>query len=525
VSIFFRACFVFFYPLLHTMEDDTNDFARLHTVDTFVVSSETQHHAQRINCGAFWAVTFTDIQDLVCLALPIVLTSIAMMGMELITVAAAAHLGVLELDAAGLARIIANCTGVAPIIGLAMALDTLATQAYGAANYLLVGDIAQRAVVITACVCTPIVVLWCYATPVLVLLGQDPEVIPLAQTYLRWYSLGIIPRAVVEVMCKFLQVQGIVYPNLAIMVVVLAIHGALTYTLIWPMGLGFDGVPLALCLSYVIHITLMLLYVRLSGTWLKTWAKTDPRECWAGWSRRLFQDWGPFLKLGVPGALLVCLDWWAFEIVMLEAGVLGISSMAAAGIVMQLTFMVYMVPLGLSMATAVLVGQGLGAGRPKEARHTARSAVLAAGVWGAVIAVSVFFGLPVFARGFTDDVAVVEHIGTLRPLSGVLCMFDALSVVIAGILRGTGMQAWGAGFTFLGQWGVGLPIGASAAFLYGFGVRGLYAGLLCGVAVVPLLDGLIACRINWSKMSTAAKKRSGSLAPDDMEFPMIPTEY
>jgi len=476
-------------------------------------------------CGEFWAGTWEDVRDLGQLALPITFSAVAMMGMEIISVAAAAHLGVVALDAAGLARVLANCSGLAPVIGLVMAMDTLATQAHGAANFPLVGDIAQRAILISGLVCIPIIALWWNVGPLLHLLRQDPEVIPLAQTYLRWYSLGIIPRAVVEVMNKFLQAQGIVYPTLAIMLIVLVFHGLVTYSLIWPLAVGFYGVPLSLCLSYVFQIALTALYIRFGAQCCRRWTSADPAACWDGVSRRAFQGWGPFLRLGVPGALLICLDWWAFEIVMVEAGMLGIAPLAAASVTQQLLVVLYRGPLGVSSATAGRGGQHLGSGRPAEARRTARSGILANGVVGTLTATAIACGLPLWSRGFTDDPVVAESVAAIRFPVALISGCDAMSVALAGVLRGTGHQAWGAGIMFLGQWGVGLPLGTCAGFLWGFGLAGIYGGLLCGTMLVPPLDGFVVHFLNWPKASVLARQRSGSFGFElsDLSGLVVPT--
>jgi multidrug resistance protein, MATE family len=116
-------------------------------------------------------------------------------------------------------------------------------------------------------VCVPICFLWWTIEPLLKLAGQDPEVSALASTYLRVLSFGVYPLFLFEIAKKYLQAMSIVLPITAIMAVTLLFDIVMTYVLIWPMGLGFVGSPLAMSLSNYMLALLSGLYVsmRLCG--------------------------------------------------------------------------------------------------------------------------------------------------------------------------------------------------------------------------------------------------------------------
>jgi Na+-driven multidrug efflux pump len=37
-------------------------------------------------------------------------------------------------------------------------------------------------------------------------------------------------------------------------------------------------------------------------------------QTWFGWSRDALKEWKPFIALGLPGAAMVCAEWWGFEV-------------------------------------------------------------------------------------------------------------------------------------------------------------------------------------------------------------------
>ena len=90
----------------------------------------------------------------------------------------------------------------------------------------------------------------------------------------------------------------------------------------------------ALVLSHFLALIFLLLYIRLRGLHRKTWD---------GWSWSCLREWWPFLRLGLPGMLMICLEWWAFEIGTVITGVLGRTQLAVNSVLFNTLALVYMV--------------------------------------------------------------------------------------------------------------------------------------------------------------------------------------
>lgn len=256
-------------------------------------------------------------------------------------------------------------------------MDTLSSQAHtGATDPHVAGLILQRAILIMACLCVPVSVLWFYAERILIRLGQTPELAHMAQQYIWIVWPGLLPNLASACMRKYLQAQGANQCVLAWWDVVhltfnlisstsssLGLMRATTYItfIVWPLNLfsnifylrllklGFIGAPLAVCTTYFCNFITTILYIRFA---------TDYRKSWGGWSRDAFRGWTEFLRLGeleerelaekieagkrgaanliitltcmcvritfifnagVPGMLSVMTDW-AFEVCALAAG-------------------------------------------------------------------------------------------------------------------------------------------------------------------------------------------------------------
>lgn len=71
--------------------------------------------------------------------------------------------------------------------------------------------------------------------------------------------------------------------------------------------------------------------------------------------------WWEFLQYGIPGTLMGCAEWWAFELLAIFAGILGTHQLAAQVAVINIIGFIYMIPLGIQFAAAALVGEQFGA--------------------------------------------------------------------------------------------------------------------------------------------------------------------
>jgi MATE family multidrug resistance protein len=75
----------------------------------------------------------------------------------------------------------------------------------------------------------------------------------------------------------------------------------------------------------------------------------------------------------------------------------------------------------------------------------------------------------------------------LLPLAGVFQVFDGTQVVAGGILRGLGETKVAMLVNLLGYWFFGLPVSFVLGFLMGWGARGLWYGLVLGLAAVATI--------------------------------------
>ncbi|CAG8497508.1 14035_t:CDS:2, partial [Ambispora leptoticha] len=393
-------------------------------------------------------------------AIPVLLTYLMQYSLQVACIFSLGHLGSVELAAAALASMYAAVTGWSVAMGAASALDTLCSQAWTSGNPRMVGVYLQRSIIIILLGFCPIAITWWEANNILVLLGQDKELA---------------------------QKAGIMKAGTYVLIVCSITNALLNYALVWyePISLGFIGAPVATSTTYWLMLILLTLYTKY----------VDGYQAWGGWTRSCLRDWGSFLRLALPGILMVCAEWWAFELVALAAGYLGSVALATQSIVLTTASLFYQTPFGIAVSTSNRVGNFLGAGLAGRAKMSAKMSLVLSVVFACVNTSILLVFKNEWGYLFTKDQEVVDMVANILPLCAYFQISDGISAISGGILRGQGRQKLGAICNLAGYYLVALPLGLSLAFKYNLGLKGVWIGLTCA-------SYLVSSAICWAIINT-----------------------
>ncbi|XP_067165762.1 multidrug and toxin extrusion protein 2 isoform X2 [Apteryx mantelli] len=240
-------------------------------------------------------------------------------------------------------------------------------------------------------------------------------------------------------------------------------------------------------------------YTQAILLFLYVWWKKIHVETWGGWTRDCLQDWGSFIHLAVPGMLMMCIEWWTFEIGSFLAGLLSVVELGAQSVIYELSCAAYMVPLGFSVATSVRVGNALGSGDAVQAKTSCITALLCSGVFAVVVATLLGVLKDVVGYIFTSDKEIVTLVSKVMIIFAPFHLFDAAAATCGGVLRGAGKQKMGAIANAIGYYAVGLPIGISLMFAAQLGVLGLWVGMIVCISLQALSFSTFVMRIDWKK--------------------------
>jgi MATE family multidrug resistance protein len=195
------------------------------------------------------------------------------------------------------------------------------------------------------------------------------------------------------------------------------------------------------------------------------------------------------LRVGTPAAVQVLLEIGVFGMATALIATLEPASVAAHQIVLNCASFTYMVPLGVSSAAAVRVGQAIGAGDPERAGRAGWTSIALGTAFMAAAAV-VFLAIPqAILRVFTPDAVVIRMGIQLFAVAAAFQLFDGLQTVATGALRGAGETRIPMLASLVAYWIIGLPLGWYLGFPRHLGALGIWIGL--AISLMVMGSGLV----------------------------------
>ncbi|KAG1347349.1 putative protein DETOXIFICATION 40 [Cocos nucifera] len=291
-------------PITGDIDDPHGSSGRLETI----LADTSIPWARRLRLA-----TIIEMKLLLHLAAPAVIVYMLNYVMSMSTQIFSGHLGNLELAAASLGNNGIQVFAYGLMLGMGSAVETLCGQAYGAHKYDMLGIYLQRSTILLMATGVPLAVIYAFSRPILVLLGQSPEIAKAASIFVYGLIPQIFAYAANFPTQKFLQAQSIVAPSAYISTTTLAVHLLLSWLVVYKLGLGLLGASLVLSLSGWFLVIGKFVYIVTSQ---------KCRFTWTGFSWQAFTGLPEFLKLSTASAVMLCLETWYFQILVLIAGLL-----------------------------------------------------------------------------------------------------------------------------------------------------------------------------------------------------------
>lgn len=417
---------------------------------------------------------------MLALGAPLALAELGWMAMGVVDTIMAGPLGAGAVGAGSLGNMVFYPVATWGV-GVLLGMDTLVSQSFGAKDR----EDCRRTLVSgvwLALGIAPLLALFVWGLiPLLGAAGANPQVMLLLAPYLKALIPGVLPLLLFTAFRRYIQAVDIVKPVTFALVSANLVNFAGNWVLMYghwgapAMGLAGSGWSTSIARAYMAAVLWVAIvwHGRQSGSRLfhLPWRPDIARM------RRL-------IGLGLPAAAQMGLEGAVFGIVSVLAARLDEASLAAHGIAVQVIATTYMVPLGISSAAAVRVGQAVGR---KDGQGVAVSG------WAALLLSSLFMGAAGLAlwaaprsivRMFIGDPAVIATGGVLLRIAAFFELFDGVQVVATGALRGLGDTRTPMLLHFAGYWLVGLPVAYVLCFRYGWGAAGIWFGLSAALILI-----------------------------------------
>lgn len=359
---------------------------------------------------------------------------------------------------------------------------------------------------------TAAVLLWTVVTPIFELMGVPPAVARESAAYLSAVAFGMPGIALFQALRAFSDGMNHTRPALWISLVGLIVNIPSNYLLIYGgdglVNLLGDGLPSALqqlpalgafgcgiatALSMWTMAVAMALYTRKGHAYQSV-------SIWQTLTPPTLSGIRELIVVGMPIGVAIFVEVTLFTLIALFIASFGEVTVGAHQIALSFTSILFMLPMSLSMALTVRVGNTLGQQRSAMARTVAWNGIVISVIVAVINSTLLWFtAVPVISL-YTSNADIQALALTIISLAVIFQLSDSLQVNLAGALRGYKDTRIVMVITVLSYWIVGLGGGhwlgthGLGAMSGPLGVHGYWMGLIAGLSTAALL---LAWRLKW----------------------------
>jgi MATE family multidrug resistance protein len=425
----------------------------------------------------------TESRQLISLAIPAIIAQLAQMGMGVVDTIMAGHYSAEALAAIAMATNLMN-PAIIFVLGILLALNPMVAHLNGEENWLKIRVLFQSGMLLALLLSIPSFFVLRSFEPVLVIIGLDDSVIEVTQGYLAAISWGM-PALYLFLALRFAN-EGL-FSNQAIMLIALSalplnvllnqwfMYGGLGVPAMGVVGLGW-ATDIVYCYLFVTlliftHRTRRYHHIGIFAETLKPNINVIKEA----------------IKVGIPIGLSTALEVGLFAAVGLMIGSYGIAQIAGHQIAINITSFGYMVPLGLSIAITTRVGFHMGRGKPLEAKSSGYLGIIMSFALMLFNATLLIYFPSAIAAIYSSDNAVITVASQLLFFAALLQLSDGTQVAAMAALRGMKDTKTPLLITLFSYWIIGFPMGYWFAEIQGYGVKGYWLAIICGLTVAAML--------------------------------------
>lgn len=345
--------------------------------------------------------------------------------------------------------------------------------------------------------------------PIMLWAAIDPLLIDKTLLFLWGIAVGLPAALIFRAISFYCASINRPKPMMVLAFFGLGVNTLFNWLLIWGHW-GFPALGGAGC-GWATAIGMWVALIALA-LWTALVPAYRPYYLWHGWSWPHWVTQWRLLKIGLPMGGAALAEVGAFCSIAVLVGRFGSAQIAAHQVAMNVSSLIFMLPMGLASAMTIRVGQKLGAGDPIAARFVAWTGILL-GLAIALTAVPVILlARETIVAVYSPDPGVRHVAATLMLFAAVWQFSDATQVTAIGALRGYKVTLLPMSLMFIAFWLIGLPLGAWLGYrgIDGSGplaVYGFWVGLIAGLTLVAI--GLMLTLRQVARAAVTGVARAG----------------
>jgi len=441
-----------------------------------------------------------ELKALLTLAGPLIVNNLAIAGIHFADAIMAGRLGAETLAAVAVGGSI-WFFGFTVCLGTLMAISPIAARHFGAGNPEIIGRYTRQGIYFGLFVSAIIIfVFYQFVGTVLVAVGIDPGFKDLTQDYvlaLVWGAPGIFIFLALRFTTEGIGVtKPIMYASVLSLVINVFLNWVLMFGNLGAPALGAVGCGIASAITMWAIMIGLGIYMWRS----KTYA---PLEIFSRIGKVHPEEIKEILVLGLPIAVMITAEAGLFNAVSILMGTRGAAIAAAHQVAINFAMTTFMIPLALSSAITVRVGQALGAGNAQGARLSGALGLLTCAGFMTLSAAFMLLFRDTVVSIYTNDPAVTSIAVSLLLAAAIFQIGDGVQIGAAGALRGYKDTRFPMVINIFAYWVLAFPLAYMAAITYSAAPVYTWGAFIVGLWIAAALLSWRFMRLSKAELSPA----------------------
>jgi MATE family multidrug resistance protein len=435
-----------------------------------------------------------EAKRLVSLAIPVFLAQVTLVLMSVVDTIMAGQVSPTDLAALSIATGIWNPAMLA-LQGILLALTGIIAQFSGANDKANISHYFQQSLYLAGLLSVAGFSIAYFADIIISRLNTSQAIAAMAYDYIHFVKWGIVGFLVFSVYRNITEGMGMTKPAFYISLIGLAVNVPTNYIFIYGKlgmpALGGAGCGIATALVFTAMAIVQVIYCQLSK-------KIDAKGLLSDFKAPKLSTMWIITKVGIPISLATFFEVTLFACIPLFIAHLGAVAVAGHQIAASVTTLLFMMPLSLSIAISIRIGNLYGQHHFKQLKEAVSTSYILATMIAILLATITFFGRDLISQLYTDDKNVIALATSIMVLACIYQLPDALQVSANGILRGLKHTAPISYITFISYWLIGFVLGYVLArtdlIVPAMGPHGFWIGIIVGLSVAAILLMLTVTR-------------------------------
>ena len=395
-------------------------------------------------------------------------------------------------NAIGLASIFNNLVGFSILIGMMSGFEVLGPNALGRKDPYLMGVYLHRSRIIGfISAVVSVTLIYFFSVPVMLFMAAEEVDEQTLRSYVVPYSFCLFSEILNRSNYNYLNVVEHSYINIITTLIATVSHFFVLEFFVTYLDFGVSGIAYSMIFTVAFSGVMTTIYIEV--------VRPIPESVFC-MNADCFKDLINYSLFSFPLTLLLCGEWWAWEVLcIITARIDKVSYNTHLGM-SCLCFYMFSIGIGVSTSITVKASDFIAEGKIKEVKMSLLIGALATTVLVLFAEIIIFSLKTYFVSFLTEKLAVQENLINFLPIMMIQQLFDSGQFVLNGFMKSMGKQCQATTIVIFTCYIFQTALVYMLGIYFGYGLQGIYIGFTISTAILGLQYSICICFFDFDEI-------------------------